>query len=893
MADEKWQKVREIFDSALRQKPDERRRFVNEVCGDDKTLLAEVESLLLSLDSADSFMETPAVAKVADVIEAEQKKLETGKCFGHYEIVEQIGTGGMGEVYLARDKKLDRQIAVKILNEKFSRDESNLNRFIREAKAASSLNHPNILVIHEIGEYENTNYIVSEFIKGKTLREILREKTLKLSEVLDISIQVAGALCTAHEAHLVHRDIKPENVMIRPDGYVKILDFGLAKLIEQKVLGCEASTIKQNQTAKGVILGTVNYMSPEQAKSERVDERTDIFSLGVVIYEMIAGRTPFQGNSVSETFANLINAELQLLSRFAANVPDEMQRIVSKMLRKNADERYQTMKDVLTDLRDLRENLTLDEKLEKSHSPENGKATAVLQVTTGDANKQTAETQYSFSQSIKQHKPLAAFALAALLIGAIGLGYYFFSAGKSALGADGKKSIAVLPLKPINTANRDEIYEIGVADSLIHRLGSMKGFIVRPLSAIRKYADIEQDPIAAGKEQQVDYVLASNYQLAGGKIRVTAQLLNVASGQIEESYTIEKDAANVFAMQDAIAGEVGNFLLARFAATSSSPTARRGTNNVEAYRLYLQGMYLYGKRTPKASKKAVELLDQAVRLDPNYALAWAGKAHAHRYRGNLGRDTNTHVEYQNSAAALNEALLLDKDLSEAYSALCENKYYYEWDFAGAERECKRAIELDPNSSMAHEIYGRYLFHRGHFDEAIIELKTAIALDPTSLFNRRNLGIALYYARRYDEAAAQFKQVIATDENFTTAYLWLRNALEMQGNYSEAFEWLMKAQKALSADEETVQLYKTAYQASGYQGVLRAQAERFEKGNSHFYIGAILNAQIGNKDKAFEYLEKSYQRREWGMNSLLVEPHLESLRGDPRFDELLRRVGISQ
>ena len=352
MADETWQKVREIFDAALRRQPEERRRFVNQACGEDKTLIAEVESLLSSLGSADSFMERPAVAEVADVIEIETGKLKAGKCFGHYEIVEQIGAGGMGEVYLARDKKLDRKVAVKILNEKFSQDESNLQRFVREAKSASALNHPNILVIHEIGESDRAHYIVSEFVTGKTLREIFREKTLKLSEVLDISIQIANALCMAHEAHLVHRDIKPENIMIRPDEVVKVLDFGLAKLVEQKnksILGLEKSTVRQNQTAKGVILGTVNYMSPEQAKGEPVDERTDIFSLGVLIYEMIAARTPFVGGSISETFANLINAEPQPLSRFSSKVPDELQRIVGKVLRKNRDERYHTMKDVLTD----------------------------------------------------------------------------------------------------------------------------------------------------------------------------------------------------------------------------------------------------------------------------------------------------------------------------------------------------------------------------------------------------------------------------------------------------------------------------------------------------------------------------------------------------------------
>src|SRR5687767_5869145 len=358
MADAKWQKVREIFDSALRHRPDERRRFVNDVCGDDKNLLAEVESLLSSHDSAESFMETPAVAKVAHMIEVENKRLETGNCLGNYEIINQIGVGGMGVVYLARDKKLDRKVAIKILNEEFSQDESNLQRFVSEAKAASALNHPNILTIYEFGEAEDARFIVSEYIEGETLREIISESRLRLPEILDISIQITGALSAAHKAHLVHRDIKPENIMIRPDGYVKVLDFGLAKLVEKKnksILSLEEPTVRQNLAAKGMILGTVNYMSPEQAKGERVDERTDIFSFGIVIYEMIAGRTPFAGESHSETFANLINGEPPPLSRVSSNAPDQLQRIVSKMLRKKSDERYPTMRDLLADLKDLNE----------------------------------------------------------------------------------------------------------------------------------------------------------------------------------------------------------------------------------------------------------------------------------------------------------------------------------------------------------------------------------------------------------------------------------------------------------------------------------------------------------------------------------------------------------
>jgi serine/threonine protein kinase/tetratricopeptide (TPR) repeat protein len=868
MTPERWQQINELYHLAVELDANRQATFLNEACAADAALRDEVESLIVSHDQAGSFISEPALKVAARVLAEDRATSRVGRTFSHYRIESLLGVGGMGEVYLAEDTRLDRKVAVKFLNEEFSH-ESNLNRLIQEAKAASALNHPNILVIHEIVVSEEANYIVSEFIDGRTLREIVGESPMTLSEVLDISIQISNALCAAHEAHLVHRDIKPENIMIRPDGYLKILDFGLAKLIEQT-----HRSIPENQTGKGVIQGTVNYMSPEQAKGERVDERTDIFSLGVMIHEMIVGRTPFGGDSSAETFANLINAEPPPLSRFAANLPDELQRIISRTLRKHREERYQTMKELASDLKDLKEDLTFDEKLERS--------------------AQTAETHQGFSQAIEHHKPLAAFVLVTLLIGAIGLGYYFFHPGKTPSRTDGKTSIAVLPLKPINTKNRDQLYEIGIADSLILKLGSMKGIVVRPLSATRKYAGIEQDPIAAGQEQKVNYVLASNYQLAGEKVRITAQLFNVANGQIEETYkSKEKDAANVFAMQDAIADEVGNLLSARFATTSGGRTAKRGTINEEAYRLYLQGMYLIDKRSPADAQKAVEALEEAVRLDPNYAQAWVGKARAHL----VDFSGNPQAQYQKSMEAINKALAVDKNLADAHSALCWTKNSYEWDFDGAKRECERAIELDPNSSFAHLNYARYLTGQGRFDTAIAEAKTAIDLEPTSLTSQRNYGMFLYYARRYPEAVTQLKRVNAMDKGFASPYNLLVAASEMQGNYAEAFEWLMKMNAFYKEPEEEIQAYQAAWQTSGWPGVLRERARRggeenFRPARAGVYLQrAIEQAKVGNKDKAFEYLEQSYQTREWWMMTLKVEPGLDSLRHDPRFDDLVRRVGL--
>lgn len=529
--------------------------------------------------------------------------------------------------------------------------------------------------------------------------------------------------------------------------------------------------------------------------------------------------------------------------------------------------------------------------LEDWHSDENfdksEETAAISKFPSKIGQTKVAEKTDAVNSRSRNYKAVA-LTTVLLLVGAIALGYRLFSAKNATLR--NKKSIAVLPLKPINTANRDEIYEIGIADSLIYRLSSIKGFVIRPLSAIRKYTDVEQDPLTAGREQQVDYVLASNYQLASEKIRITAQLYNVSNGQIEETYKVEKDATNVFEMQDTVAGEMQNVLLTRFAAgTSSNQTPNRGTINEEAYRLYLQGMYLIDNRDMADARKAVALLEQAVELDPNYARAWAGKAYAHRTVGNYARSTDTHEEYRKSIEAINKALTLDGNLADAHSVLCENKMYYEYDFAGAERECRRAIELDPNSSLAHQVYSRYLNSRGRHDEAIAEIKIAIDLDPTSLFKHRMLGNCLHYARRYPEAVAQFKRVIEMDKNFATTYYWLSNTLALQGNQSEAYEWWMKFLALQKANEETVQDFQAAYQTSGWPGVLHEQVKRFEKGNEAYFHGASYNAMIGNKDKAFEYLERAYQRRELWMGYLQVDPRVDNLRGDRRFDELIKRV----
>ncbi len=511
----------------------------------------------------------------------------------------------------------------------------------------------------------------------------------------------------------------------------------------------------------------------------------------------------------------------------------------------------------------------------------------IAETKTQAATRQSDQLELAPSRSNFKSKPKYLAVIAAgLILATIGLGSYFFYNGKRAVS--GKKSIAVLPIVPIDSAKSDEIYEIGIAHSIIQKLRTMEGFVVRPLSAIRKYSGIEQDPLAAGREQRVGYVMASTYQLADGQIRLTVQIVSVASGEVKETYTFVKQVGNFFAMQDEVTDDIGNKLSTLFDTTASSWVSKE-TANEAAYRDYLHGMYLYDKRTPRDAENAVELLDRAIQLDPNYAQAWAAKAHVHRSLGNFSR--NTHEEYRKSVDAVSRALELDENLADAHSALCENKFFYERDFVGAELECKRAIELDPNSSLAHQIYSRNLMVLGRFDESIAEIKTAIDLDPTSLFSQRNFGIAFYYARRYVEAINQFKRVTEMDPNFEATYPWLINTLKLYGNDSEAFEWFMKWQVVRGTDGETSQAFRSAFQKSAWQGVESVRLKSFdEKKIRTYFMEACMAAQAGNHEKALDYLEKSFRRREWGMAYLSIEPSLDVLRGEPHFEDILRRVG---
>jgi DNA-binding winged helix-turn-helix (wHTH) protein/tetratricopeptide (TPR) repeat protein len=462
----------------------------------------------------------------------------------------------------------------------------------------------------------------------------------------------------------------------------------------------------------------------------------------------------------------------------------------------------------------------------------------------------------------------------------------------STVNSNAAKSIAVLPVRPISTDNRDAIYELGIAESIILKLNATKGVTVRPLSAIRKYSDIEQDAMTAGKEQQVDYVLESNYQLVNGKILVTSQLFNVQTGEIEETLRSEKDSDDKFSMQDAIAADFGNVLLARFGKSVNNQTTKRYTNNEEAYRLYLQGMNLTDTRNAEDTHKAVELFEKAIKLDPNYALAYVGLAYAHR---TISLYSNPHEEYQISKKLVERALQLDENLSEAFTILGEIQVTYEWNFPAAEKSFRRAIELNPNSSFAHRFYALHLSNLGEFDQAIQEAKTAIDLDPNSMWNQRILGMNLYFARRYDESIIQFKRSAEMDGG-NSSFDWLSASFKQKGDDNQAFEWFLKFETKNGASAKDLDSWKNIYTQFGWQGIFRKQLKQLKKeekdtSNIFFWNIIIRSAQIGEKEQAFIYLEKAYQKRELPMVWLLIEPNLDPLRSDPRLEDLIKRVGL--
>lgn len=826
--------------------------------------------------------------------------LREGFSLGHYRILKKIGSGGMGEVYLAEDSRLSRKVALKILPENIASDNERLRRFKQEAFAASALNHPNILTIFEFDAENQTHFIATEYVEGETLREKLKNNEISLKSALNIAEQIAFALSAAHSAGIVHRDLKPENVMIRRDRIVKLLDFGLAKLIEKKEASpdAEAETRALVKTDPGVVMGTFAYMSPEQARGKDIDTRTDIWSLGVVLYEMLSGRLPFEAETPNEYIASILKSDPLPLENKEQEIPVELAQIVRKTLRKDKDARYQTMKGFLADLKELKEEIALAEKLERSVSPNRihqteNQATQIVEAeTTNDATRaQTASSAEYIASEIKQHKRGFLAVLLVLLIAALGLGYWFYASRSVSNDSGQINSIAVLPFENGSSDPNLDYLSDGLSESLIDKLSQLPQLKVIARNSSFKYRGANVDVQDAANKLGVRAIVMGKIMRVGDNLTVRVEMTDAAENRQLWSEQYNRKAADLLSIQQEIAQTASDKLRLKLSGAQEQQLTKRETVNPQAYELVLKGNFYDNLSGTENDKKANELYQQAVAADPNYALAYAELSNSYSMlAANSLVDPKESLPKAESAAR--RALELDEKLPKAHLAMA-TIYRYGWNWAAAEREYKRAIELNPNLGDARRGYSAYLSSIGQHDEAIAEAKRAKELDPLTPSTRRSVGYRLYFARRYDEAIEDLRKMLETEPNSAGAILGY--AYAANGQFKEAIAAYQEAIR--SGNKSTsVQIYLgEAYALNGEREKAQAILKELQTTKEYVSPGelATLYTALGDKEAAFASLEKAYAERDVQMEFLKIDPSLDPLRSDPRYQDLLRRVGLPQ
>ena len=817
------------------------------------------------------------------------------KKIGRYEISSKLGAGGMGDVYLAQDTKLDRKVALKILPGDFAVDKDRMARFVREAKSASALNHPNIITIYEIGESEGINFIATEFIQGETLHKRLQHDALNLKTTLDAAIQITSALDAAHRAGIVHRDIKPDNIMIRPDGLVKILDFGIAKLSETRsvIVDEEAATaLKQESTSPGTIVGTANYMSPEQARGKEIDARSDIFSFGLVFYELLTSQRAFAGENALDVIGAILHKEPTPPNQVRPDLPAEVERIVNKTLRKDVDDRYQSARDLLIDLKDVRRELDFQDKLERTVAPESHD-TKTQPISAASTSAPATSSAEFIARGIQTHK-LSAALVSLVLLALLGSSLWFFFLRRPTSNGP-IQSIAVLPFENRSGNADSEYLSDGLAESLIYRLSQLPNLKVSPTSAVMRYKDKALDVQKVAADLGVQAVMSGRMNQRGDNLSISVELIDVANNKLIWGEQYERKMSDLLATQREIATAIADKLELKLSGDGAKGITKRYTDSNEAYQLYLKGRFVWNKRTGESLKQAVGFYNQAIEKDPGFALAYSGLAESYVLFSNYDVASPKDSMPQAKAAAM-RALELDESLAEAHAALAWYLVQFEYDNVGAEREFRRAIELNPKYATAHQWYAQFLAQLKRFDEAQAEIQRAVEADPLSPVISFNVGWQLILARRYDEALKEAEHAVTLHPDFKLAPAGVCWAAYNKGDLSLAVPACQRARELVPDAFNTGYLAFVLARAGQLDEARKLQQQlRNDSLKSSVPSVAFAFAHLGlnQNEEALAMLEKEVDEHGYWATGFAVQPEFDGFHSEPRFKALLKKMNLPE
>jgi serine/threonine-protein kinase len=875
MTPERWQQIDSLFKNALECESDRRSALLDEACADDEVLRNEVESLLKYHTQADEFLEEPVIKQIAPLISESliTQPVNTptpGQLIRQYLLTEKLGQGGMGEVYLAEDTRLNRQVAIKFLSEDFIGNAQARKRLIREAQAVARLDHPNICAVHEVIDDDSYSFIVMQYAGGKTLKDVINGEALDIETALTIALQIAEALAAAHEQNLVHRDIKPGNIILTKQGQVKVLDFGLAKALGQTIGDA-------TQTRTGAVMGTPAYMSPEQVEGKTVDGRSDIFSLGVVLYEMVTGHSPFRGKSKTpvEIMHAVMHDEPPSLKEIDPLLSESLVQTIERAMAKNPEGRYASMREVVAELRKLKGERESDSSV---------------------IRKAVASAPLPANWFKRKPRWIFASLAACLLVGVTATSIWLLTRKENTQTTGTSttqiKSLAVLPFKTLSEQQGEDYLGIGLTDVMITRLSNLNELAVRPTNSVLRYSS--QDPLQAGEALKVDSILDGSIQQQGDRVRVTMRLLRVSDGQPLWAFQCDEKCTDIFALQDTISNKVTEALALRLTGDERERLLKHYTENHEAYEAYAKGRSATDRITKENLQKAIESYKQAVELDPSFALAWVGLADVY---ANMTTDYGQPGEFFPQAeAAVKKALVLDEKLGAAHGqrAMILFRYHYDWE--GAEREFTRALELNPNDARIHYQYCWLLGLQGRVEEAHDHARLARQLNPLSLQNEIHLGFPYYCARQFELAIEVVYKFLEAHPNNAEARYDLTLGYIAAGKYREALAECEKV-KALDTSPEFLVSMGVSYGLMGNRKAAEQRLADLQTLAKNRYVSpasiGLVYAAMGEKDRAFEWLEKGYEDRSWWMLFMKIDSRFDKLRSDPRFDDLLRRAGLAQ